>query len=372
MNVRGVKNKNFCVTGACGRPVFFCLMVLAAIGGLTVNAQAARVDDLYGAIGNLPKAGAQLNVAFDEALSQVLVKVTGLPELGGPGARNSLFADSARVVQRYSMLSDTEVRVEFDSKAVRNVLDRAGQPVWGRDRPLVALWLAIDAGGGQRVILAEGSRTPIATDPDALERVCNDLETVADQRGLPIVLPLADAQDLRQVSFSDLWGDFRQPVVAASKRYGAEAVLIGRTRSLDPVQQGVRWTLVAGDEQASWQGDLANGPAYAAEFFAQRLATYADSAGALRVLVTDVDSLDAYGQLQNYFGSLNIVESASVVRVNGDSVEFELVVRGDLSRLSRALDANRQLQSVAIRAAEEYLNTISRRPDLVYAWSTKQ
>ncbi|MDP7271562.1 MAG: hypothetical protein QGG65_09525, partial [Gammaproteobacteria bacterium] len=107
-------------------------------------------------------------------------------------------------------------------------------------------------------------------------------------------------------------------------------------------------------------------------FFAQRLATYADSAGALRVLVTDVDSLDAYGQLQNYFGSLNIVESASVVRVNGDSVEFELVVRGDLSRLSRALDANRQLQSVAIRAAEEYLNTISRRPDLVYAWSTKQ
>ena len=369
MNLRGVKNKNSSVTGASRLPVFLCLVVLAATGSHIPEAQAARVNDLYGAVGNLPGAGARLNIAFDEALGQVLVKVTGLPELASPGARNSLFSDSASIVQRYSMLSDTEVRVEFDSKAIRTALDRAGQPVWGSDRPLVALWLAVDTGGGQRVILAEGSRTPVTADPDALERVRIDLETIAAQRGLPVVLPLVDAQDLRQVSFSDLWGDFRQPVVAASQRYGAEAVLIGRTRSLDPVQQGVRWTLVAGDEQSSWQGDLASGPAHAAEFFAQRFATYADSTGALRVLITDVDSLDTYGRLWSYFRSLNIVESATIARITDDRVEFELVVRGDASRLSRTLNASRQLRAVSNSAAEKYLSVASRRPDLVYAWA---
>ena len=159
-----------------------------------------------------------------------------------------------------------------------------------------------------------------------------------------------------------------QPITRpSSRRYGAEAVLIGRTRSLDEGQQGVRWSLIAGDEYASWQGTLAGGPAYAAELLARRFATYANSAGALRVLVTGVDSLDAYGQLRNYFRSLNVVESTTVARVAGDQVEFELVVRGDAGRLSRSLDANPRLRTAVLTTGGA--PEAGRRPDLVYEWS---
>jgi hypothetical protein len=346
-------------------------MLLGPVGLLAPDdASAARVDDLYGGIGILPDGRQnRLNTAFDGALSQVLVKVTGLPEMGSPAARARLFPDSASLVQQYSMLPDDEVRVEFDSAAILRALDRAGQPVWGIERPLVVLWLAIDLGGGQRMIMIEGSLTPDPSDADGLESVRKVLSDAASGRGLPLVLPLVDAEDRSRVSFSDIWGDFRAPVVEASARYGAGAVLIGRTRSLDSTQRGVRWTLVAGNEQASWQGDLGSGPAYAAEFLSKRLATYANSAGSLRVLINGVNSLDTYGQLKKYFQSLNIVESFTVSRVDADRIEFELVVRGDVNRLSRTLDSSRLIRSVQGQAAVVDMTDRGRLPDLEYTWS---
>ena len=170
---------------------------------------------------------------------------------------------------------------------------------------------------------------------------------------------------MSRVSFSDLWGDFRDPVINASQRYGAEAVLIGRSRSMSPDSQGVRWTLIAGGEQAAWQGNILSGPAEAAAFLSRRLATYADSAGALLVRVTGVDDLDKYGQLLKYFRSLNIVDSAGIARVNANSVEFELVVRGDVRRLAGVLDSSGLLVRV-----QNPLSTADsgRLPDMVYAW----
>ena len=107
------------------------------------------------------------------------------------------------------------------------------------------------------------------------------------------------------------------------------------------------------------------GPAEAAVFLSRRLATYADSAGSLLVRVTGVDDLDKYGRLLKYFRSLNIVDSASIARVNANSVEFELVVRGDTGRLSRTLDAS-QLLSPATQPLSTFDS--GRLPALVYTW----
>lgn len=326
---------------------------------------AAEVRDLYAAEVQMPADG-RLAGAFAAALQSVLVKVTGQPAAGTDAARASLFPDPGRLVIQYSTQPDDRIRVEFDGAAVRRALDAAGQPVWGVQRPLLTLWYGVDAGAGQRYILAGEGAPLMMRGAAGADELRTALLGAARERGLPMVLPLLDAEDLAQVSFADLWGDFRQPLLTASARYGAEGVLIGRARSESPDDNRVRWTLSVGGEQASWEGRVADGPHRAAEFLAQRLATYAGAAGALRVMVTQVGTLSSYGQLRNYFRSLGIVESISVARVNGDTVEFELIVRGDSTRFSRAVEAGSRLARDSLPAGGAL--QAGRSPDLVYRW----
>ncbi|MCP4927763.1 MAG: DUF2066 domain-containing protein [Gammaproteobacteria bacterium] len=343
-------------------------LLLSLISGVCLlvgTAAAARVDNLYSATVSLPEKGAQpLDEAFERALGQVLVKLTGLPEAGRDAARAGLLPNSASLVQQYSRLPGNQLNAQFDAKAIRAALDSAGLPVWGVNRPLVAVWLAIDFGGAKRVILSDASGSP-AGNSDEIAVLRDGLVHSADARGLPVVLPLVDAEDLGGVSFADIWGNFQGPVMQASQRYGADAILIGRANSLDITDDQVRWTLTSGSEQASWRGDIAAGPGQAADYLAQRLATYADSADTLRVLVRNVDTLEKYGQLKNYLSALNIVEQAAVARVNADQLEFDLIVRGDVLRLERVLSRSRLLRPAS---SETDMLETGRLPDLVYAW----
>jgi hypothetical protein len=268
------------------------------------------------------------------------------------------------MVQQYSRLADKQLSAQFDSRAIRKALDAAGLPIWGQDRPLVAVWLAVDSGNGRRVLLPAGGSS--ADRVDRIDELRAVLTESADRRGLPVVLPLVDAEDLSIVNFADIWGDFRAPVLAATERYGAEAILLWRARSLDPQDDRVRWSLTMGAEHISWEGDIAAGPARAADYLAQRLATFAGAADSLRVLVKNVDTLDKYGQLKGYLEGLPIVERAAIIRVNGTELEFDLVVRGDQQRLERELNRGRLLQPAS---SETDGLEFGRLPDLVYTWA---
>jgi len=318
-------------------------LILFATAGPAWVARAAVVEDLYSAVLEMPSSSAnELGAAFDAALALVLVKVSGQPEAAG---KTSIIANSRAVVQQYSRLPDNRVRVDFVPDAINAALDRADMPVWEAQRPLVAVWLAVDSGGGNRFIVADDGRGASAE----LSALLND---AAFSRGLPIVLPLVDAQDRSKVSSADIWGDFREPVVAASGRYRADVVLIGRARSLSATDRGVRWTLIAGKQQASWQGDIASGPTEAAAVLARQLATTAASAGGLRVLITGVDDFATYGAVNQYFSNSAIVDSARVLRVYDNNVEYGLVVRGGEERLQTELASSRLLERVNEPATE--------------------
>jgi len=344
------------------KPAVVCLALLGAVD----PAFATRVPNLFGAdVDATGASGSGLDAAFDAALALVLVKVTGLPEAGDPAARKRLFPNPAALVQKYTVQPGNRLRVDFDPTVMRRALDRAGLPLWDADRPLVAIWLAVDVGADARFILSDGSAGNMELADFPLADMQQALLSVAGERGLPVVLPLLDAQDITRVKFGDVWEVVREPVLAASERYGAEAVLIGRTNSLDVNDQTVRWTLLIGDDEASWQGTIAAGPAEAATVLSRQLATYADAGGAQRVIVTGVASLAGYGSLLQYFRSLPIVEQASIARVDGQTVEFDLAVRGDADRLRRTLDTSAFLSATNQPQASA---AAPRGAELVYAF----
>ena len=312
--------------------------------------QAATVADLYTAEVEVP--GDELAAIFRAALAQVVVRVTGSRAVATPDKLSAL-GDPAALVLQYRSAGPGTWQVGFDPTALRQRLDAAGLTIWSEERPATLLWLAVDSGRGEREILAGDAESPPAApgglapaDPDALAATRESLLQVADVRGLPLMLPLVDTADLQVLSFADLWGDFSEPVLEASARYQADAVLIGRTPTLDPAAPRVRWTLLFDGERWDWEGTLADGPEFTADLYADRLATSADSARQMRVAVRNLGDLDAYGQVYTYLQQLSPVERCDVEEVTGDRAIFQLTVRGDPDQLLRIVALRRLLVPV--------------------------
>jgi len=340
------------VMKAVGIRLFPIMMILAC-----ASASGARVENLYAVEVELPAgATAALEKAFDMALRQVLVKVTGRRSVGADETVISSFGDTAALVQQYRIDPAGTVWVLFDSVAVKRTLDQLGQPVWGEERPATLVWLVMDAGSGKREILAAGSN--LVDTVEAVDTVANDriaaneasvreiLETSANARAVPLMLPLVDSTELTSISVSDVWGGFTESLLDASARYDADAVLVGRARVFSRERIEVRWTLLLDDERYDWDGDVASGPDNLADFFAARLARSAGMHGQILLQVDGVNSLDAYGRLSAYLTALEVVEDFAVNRVAESEVLFSLSVRGDVDLLMRTIALRRVLQLV--------------------------
>lgn len=332
------------------------LVLAVCIGG--APALAARVDNLYAAEVPMQAGSRGLQRAFDMALSQVLIKVTGRREEGSNAEIRAAIGDPSRYVQQYRIDEENQVWVRFDEIALRGALDGIGASLWGAERPSTLVWLVVDDGSGQRQMLgAERATEPTTQVPafapeedEQLVVIREALLGAADERGLPLILPLMDSEELTSIPLSDVWGGYTESLVEASTRYTPDAVLVGRARSATFEETDVRWTLLLDDERFSWQGDVASGPDDVADFFAGRLATAAGSSSDIMLSVYDVDSLDAYGRLSAYLGSLDLVDELAVERVREDRVIFRLRIRGDADRLMRSIALQRILQPVDMTA----------------------
>jgi len=329
--------------------------ILIILLGFCGSAMSAQTEGLYSAQVPLPgKGGSVLKKAFDVALGEVLVKVTGRQDIGEDRAVRSQFDDASALVQQYRMVPDEEVWVLFDRVAIKRTLDRLGLPVWGDERPTTLVWLIMDAGTGQREILAAGSNIEDPAESSAPGRLASIatlensvremLQDAAEARGLPIILPLVDTEELRSISISAVWGGFAESLQDASERYGADAVLVGRAQRLSNDQAQVRWTLLVDAERLDWDGGVASGPNELADYFAARLATSIGNSRRFLLQVNGVNSVDDYGRVSSYLEALDVVEDHAVDRVAESEVVFSLKVRGDLDRLMRTIALRRVLQ----------------------------
>ena len=318
---------------------------MLALAGAAAPVGAARVADIYAeSVPVADQSPEATRAAFAEALRRVLVKATGKAAAGQDAAVISGLGDPAGLVQQFRRDAPGSLWARFDAAAVRRGLDAAGLPVWGEDRPLTAIWLAYDTGAGVRDVLAAAG-----ADTDAAAALRNELLRAARARGVPVVLPLRDSQELTAVTHADVWGDFTGPVTQASARYQADAVLIGRARLSPPGMTDVRWTLLVGDERVEWRGGIADGAYGLAERLSQRMvpAQVGAGGGTAHLAVSGITTLDQYGLVLGYLQGLDLVASLSVASIDADTVAFDLRLRGNEAQLSRALAVRRLIEPVA-------------------------
>jgi hypothetical protein len=269
---------------------------------------------------------------FQLAMDVVLTRVVGRLDAPADPALAELRNRAETYVQQYRIAREG-LWVAFDGQAVQAQLTQLGFSFWGGERPPVLLVLAVDEGGGRRYILS--AEDEIA-DPSAYA-LREQMKALANLRGLPMLLPLMDAQDRSRFSFTDAWGGFEQPLLEAARRYGVDAVLLGRYSS--DASFRVRWALFESGQGLRWDGNLDDGINGTSDRFAARysVATGAAVEGEIGLSVAGIGNLEDYARVSRYLEGITAIASIGLRQLDGDTAVFGLRLRGSLDNVDGAI-----------------------------------
>jgi hypothetical protein len=314
---------------------------------LLLSGAAAAAADMQ--VVRLPVASQGANereAVLLQALEQAMQRLTGGGAAIDPVVTERLLAKPNRFVQQYKYeqrADGLELVVTVDLRGLARGLAAEGVPTWSPDRPPVLVWLALERGGERLLVGADGT--------DGVRSVLGE---AAEDRGVRLMLPLLDAEDLSRVQVADLWGGFADPILDASGRYGTRTVLVGRIHS-EAGQRVARWSLYTDAGGDSWRGSASTDNELLGQAMgelAQRLRPmYArllrdEATQTLRLRVDGVRDLAAYTRLERYLQELAGVRSAQPLGVSADSVVFELGLSTDPRRVLGSLSRARLLAEV--------------------------
>ncbi len=349
-------------------------MALVALVGLLLASPAAAVvvDNLYRAEVEVAGKGEQAREkGFRDALERVIVRLAGRDDVLDDDELESLLEDPARFVQQYQYTpidrepaetgesndgadgsdgegddADSEppshrLQVTFAASRVDDALDERGVTVWGRQRPEILVWLAVDDGQRRYIVSADGD-----------SRVQHQLARAAERRGLPLLLPLMDTGDRQLVDFVDIKGGFFDTVREASARYRAENLLVGYIERRGGDWSG-QWHLLGIGERRAWRdtasvrGDVVEaGVAGTTQRIAAAFAGRAGEIQPVDLRVQGVGNLGAYAKVSSYLEGLARVESVAVAGVGPVEAVFRVEVQGQIAQLERAITLGDTLRSL--------------------------
>lgn len=335
--------------------VFAVYVVLIGISPQISN--AAIVKGLYESEQLVTsQSRTEREAAMAVGLADVFAKVSGQLDLTFIEGIKTVLKKPSRFVQQYRYqttpgvatidnpqpLNRQVVWIRFDRKAVNRTLRKNKLPVWGSTRPETLIWLAIEQDGGRYLL---GS--------DTLEDIREVLERQAKRRGVPILLPLLDLEDQRVLNFADVWGNFREAILQASRRYQVEAILVGRmSLSRSDTWLG-RWTMYEQGRTLSWhyQGSLAEdvldaGVAGTLKTLAESYTQVSDNnPSTFEISVINVRNLRDYARVTKYLKSLQQIKAYDPKEVSESSVIFTLNIRGNQKGLVQIIKLGNVLES---------------------------
>lgn len=198
-------------------------MLLAAVLLLAGNGVAAvEVDALYQADVSADQSQRQWQ---HNALAQVITRLTGISDFSGYPAITSELNNASRYVKQFEsqrLNGDSRLKVLLDATLINRLLQQQGVAIWGAHRPEILVWI-VQQQAADRAFLRQ---------PD------HELVTLLlhqfNENGIPATLPLYDIDDLLQLTETDVWAGFWQPINLASSRYRPDMVM---TVALDQVNR---------------------------------------------------------------------------------------------------------------------------------------
>jgi uncharacterized protein len=278
--------------------------------------------------------------AVKTAMKQVLVKLTGERNSASRADLMPIIATAENYVQQYRYLevvvndddinkSELRFRVSFDESKLNNALRKLGVQVWGRERPSILIWLAMEENNSRKILIPE-------EDPELFEYI--DLQ--AATRGIVLINPLFDLQDSSSIRASDIWGEFHYSINSASQRYYPDIILTGKIfTSLPDIWEG-NWTVYI-------ESVLNEGINGVADIISVNYAQHekADIGQAI-LKVIDVITVQQYAKVLGYLQTLSPVSDVEVVQISPGMIEFNIYAHGGIGAVTQAINFGRILEPV--------------------------
>jgi hypothetical protein len=351
---------------------------------------ALQVNGLYSQQIPVTNDGeAERNRAFKEALSAVVVKVSGDPRwLENPAIERAI-AQAQNYVEATSYISESIqlpledntvsagdadeeqfytaeqriISVNFAAALIDELLADADIPVWDGNRPSVLVWMVLQSSSGDREFLTADSKPEIV----------KVMQNFAVARGLPIIFPVLDFEDRRTLSENVAWNLDEAAIFSASERYGADSILAGRLHFTASGELVGLWQFQFQEEAEVFDGFDSELQPYLYDplnRITTRLASYfailPESIGgaSIRLRIDGIKNLNAYSSLLNYVENLGVVATVTTAEVDGERIELQLSLVGDTRQLYEQIALDRDLLPINNTLEDSSLATL-----LHYRWT---
>jgi hypothetical protein len=317
--------------------------VICMLGVLGQWASAAEVPHLFRETVLVDsQSRQQRQTAAKKALAIVFVRVSGTVDVLRDDEIRSSLSRADRYLaqfgyQRHGESAATdegaefELLMEFQPKPVMALLRQAGQPLWSKDRPVILACIELIDGSRRQRVTAAG-----AGSSEWLQRWNTLVADEAQRRGLPLRLPRAAGG----------------ACAGQASSLNSDLILTGELR-LVGASCVAEWTLPFEGRDHQWklgtdshQACVAKVVDAVAETLSARYAFAAvgGSGAPLLLQVADVGNFADYADVVLMLKSLAMVEAVDVAGVHQDTVDFSLVVQGDVDQLQQAIGMKRLLQ----------------------------
>jgi hypothetical protein len=333
------------------------------------TALAATFPNLYTVTVELPPNTPNRQAQVDRVgMTQLLTRVTGRRDAAYAPELAPLIESASTHVTSRSRVDRERDSVGFNAAAIVGALSRANWPVWGAERPSTLLWVAVDFGDGQRALMGATAATDEGSTElaELMMQLREELDAVASERGLPITYPLLDIEDRNAIDFAEVWGGFEGLIAAASERYNADGVLVGRV-SVTDFGLDVRWSFLDETRSSAVLGsDVRGGVDWLADRYAAEYSTVG-GARVAHITVLDVTSVDEYGRVMSYLESQSVLQSVDVDGFEGTTLRLRVAVRGDDRVVERVLTLGGVLvptaSTSAVPGSESLVFRVAGAPD---------
>lgn len=350
---------------------------LIALTSITL-VHAAEVNKLDEAdITVASRANDVKNNALKEALAAVFLKNSGLPSVVlNPLVKAQINNPEVILTQYgyYEKNGELMLKASFDHQRVISTLREAGLPVWGSQRPLTLLWMSVDE-NNEPSILADASSADIRS----------GLAQESSNKGIPLLLPIMDLDDVMQVSITDVRGMFTDVLANASTRYQADYFAIA---NLDTQGVNVHYTIKLFDKNRtngvlqpliSQQGDATDNQ-QATKRMMNILADYYISQYAIastgrdvatQVSFTGLNNMTQLVHVETYLRQLSAVKSLKLSQFKGDAATYTIELFSSVDDLQRLLNIDSRLSQLdTVGSVESFYESKDDNPapKLLYQW----